>query len=901
MIRSLFRSLTRRARVESDMAAELQFHIDAFADDLVKQGVPRQEALRRARLEFGPIEAKKEECRQSLGLRFFDELRADLRYAARLLKQSPGFTAVAIVSLSLGIGANTAIFAMAKELLFTKMGVPEAGRLRAFSWVLKPGQPFPAAAWGAFGPGIAAVFSYPIYQDMRRRNTALDDLVAFKDVNQLPVTVDGEAEAVDAWLVSGNFYPVLGAKIIAGRPIAPEDDSPTAAPVCVISDAYWARRFGRSASALGRTIYLNRAPLTIVGVNAPEFKGPKSGTTAEFFLPIGLFQQVIPDPKGSPLTRNFWFVMIMGRLKPGVSEQAAQTALAASFADAFRTYLPEKKASDMPTFRLVSGGRGLDTQTRLFARPSYFLLALAGLVLLIACVNLANLLLARSASRQREMSLRLAMGASHWRVMRQVLTESLLIAILGGAAGLLLGYWGRDLIPRLFDQHAVHPQIDWAVFAFAFLITLATGLLFGLVPAWRSTRADVNSGLRETARMSLGRGRSLFGKSLVVAQVGLSLLLLVGAGLFLRTLVNLQSSALGFHTERILLFGIRAPRRIYSGPRSVELFQQLHDKIAAVPGVQSASLSAMPLLADMMSLNCFHPSGRPPTSDDADSAWTNRVGPGFFETMGLPIVSGRSFTARDNERAPRVAIVNRHLAKQFFGDANPIGQTIDACDGDPGEAKTLIEIVGVSADAKYSSLREEPPPTVYFPYLQSGEWNEMTFEIKTAASEASIIAEIREAVRSVDKDLPLLDVRTQNQQIDATLSQERVFATLSSGFGLLALILASIGIYGMMSYTVSRRTNEIGIRMALGAHASTVLGMILRESLSLTLIGVTIGLAAAAGLAKFAESMLFGLKPRDPATFAGAALLLIAVALAAGFTPARRASTVDPMQALRHE
>ncbi len=899
MIRSLFRSLTRRARVESDMAAEIQFHIDAFAADLGKRGVPREEALRRARLEFGPIEAKKEECRQSLGLRFFDELRADLRYAARLLKQSPGFAAVAIVSLAMGIGANTAIFAMAKELLFTKMSVPEAGRLRAFSWVLKPGQQFPAAAWGAFGPGMAAPFSYPIYQDMRQSNPVLDDLVAFKDVNQLPVTVDGEAEAVDAWLVSGNFYPVLGAKIIAGRPIAPEDDSPAAAPVCVISDAYWARRFGRSASALGQTIYLNRAPLTIVGVNAPEFKGPKSGTTAEFFLPIALFQQVIPDPKGSPLTRNFWFVMIMGRLKPGVSEQAAQTALAANFADAFRADLPEKKASDMPTFRLVAGGRGLDTQTRLFARPSYFLLALAGLVLLIACVNLANLLLARSASRQREMSLRIAMGASHWRVMRQVLTESLLIAILGGAAGLLLGYWGRDLIPRLFDQRAVHPQIDWAVFAFAFLITLATGLLFGLVPAWRSTRADVNCGLQETTRMSLGRGRSLFGKSLVVAQVGLSLLLLIGAGLFLRTLVNLQSSALGFHPERILLFGIRAPRRSYTGARSVTLFHQLHDKITALPGVQSASLSALPLLADMMSLNCFHPSGRPPTSDDADSAWTNRVGPGFFETMGLPIVSGRSFTARDNERAPRVAIVNRRLAKQFFGDANPIGQTINSCDTD--EAKTPIEIIGVSADAKYSSLREEPPPTVYFPYLQSAEGSEMTFEIKTAASESSIIAEIREAVRSVDKELPLLDIRTQAQQIDETLSQERVFAILSAAFGAVALILASIGIYGVMSYTVARRTNEIGIRMALGARSSAVLGMILRESLWLTLIGVTIGLAAAAGLAKFAESMLYGLKPRDPLTFAGAALLLIAVALAAGFTPARRASTVDPMQALRHE
>jgi predicted permease len=901
MIRSLFRSLTRRGRMEAAMDAEMRFHIEACAADLMKRGLSRDEALRRARLEFGPVEAKKEECRESLGLRLFDELRADLRYAARLLKQSPGFTAVAIVSLALGIGANTAIFAMAHEVLYTKMAVPQASRIRAFNWLSKPKQRFPGPAWGSFGPGLASSLSYAVYKEMRQRNTVMEDLVAFKDVYQLGATVDGHAEPVDAWLVSGNFYPSMMPRIIAGRALAPEDDMPSAAPVAVISDAYWAKRFGRSTAALGKTIYVNRIPMTIVGVNAPEFKGPKAGTTAELFLPVTRLQSILPDPKGDLLSRNYWLLMVMGRLKPGVTDQAANTALTADFTNAFRAALPEKKDTEIPDFKLIDGSRGLDHQTRMFAKPSYFLLALAALVLLIACVNLANLLLARSAARRREMSLRLAMGASRGRVMRQVLTESMLLAVLGGAAGILVGYWGSQGIPYLFADFRgpdTLPHMNWQVFSFAFLVTLGTGLLFGIAPAWRSTRADVNSGLQETGRMSVGRGKALFGKMLVATQVALSMLLLIGAGLFLRTLLNLHSAAIGFNPERILLFDVHVPHSRYSGAESVKLIQQIQDRLAALPGIQSVTASQEALLANSLDNDCFHPTVRQPRGEE-DGTDTNFVGSSFFETMRIPIVAGRGITARDNETAPHVAVVNRRLAKAFFGDANPIGQTIVSCEED--QSKLPIQIVGVAADAKYDAVRDDPPPTLYLPYLQGTSAERMTFEIKTAASEASVVSGVREAVASVDRDLPVLDIRTQTQQIEATLSQERVFAILSTGFGVLALILASIGIYGVMSYTVARRTNEIGIRMALGARSGAVLGMILRESLWLTLLGVAVGLAAAAGLAKFAESMLFGLKPRDPLTFAGAAVLLLAVALAAGFTPARRASTVDPMQALRHE
>ncbi len=899
---NLFRS---RKRIESEMDAELRFHIDSFSNDLVKQGVPPEEAVRRARMEFGPIEAKKEECRESLGLRLWDEFFNDARYALRMMKQNPGFTAVAVISLGLGIGANTAIFTFAQEILMKTMAVPHSERLRVLAWeLIDPKAHFPGPTWGIFGPGLPSPFPYQLYLDMRSHNQVLEDLVAFKDVYKLTATVSGQAEPVDGMLVSGNFYQVLAPKIIAGRPIASEDDSPSASPVAIISDAYWARRFGRSNDALGKTISLNRVPVTIVGVNAPEFQGPKAGGTPEIFFPLSLQQPVLPNRAGSLLANNnYWWIMLMGRLKPGITNQAAATALDLNFRNAFRTTIPQKKDAEIPRFSLFKGSRGLDRRQLQFTNPIYLLLALAGLVLLIACANLANLLLARSSTREREMSLRLAMGASRSRVMRQVLTEAMLLALFGGAAGLLLGYSGRNFIPSLFDDSwrlsEFSLQMDWRVFAFAFAITLITGLLFGMAPAWRCTRADINSGLKETGRMSTSRPKAFLGKALVVFQVSLSLLLLIGAGLFLRTLLNLRTTAIGFNPEHILLFDLNLPRSHYTGQQGIALYQQLEQKMAKLPGIQSATISSEALLANSVDRNCFRPTGKPPGSEEQDSPYTNQVGASFFETLGIPIINGRSFTPHDNQNAPKVAIVNRRFAKEAFPNVNPVGMTITSCER--AEASTPVEIVGVSADAKYASLRNDAPPTIYFPYLQDNETGRLTFELKTAASTPNIVEEIRETVRSLDKDLPLLEVRTQTQQIEATISGERVFATLTSGFGVLALILASIGIYGIMAYTVSRRTNEIGIRMALGARSTAVLSMILRETLLLALIGIVAGLAAAAALTRLAASLLYDLKPIDPLTFTAAAFLLALIALASGFLPARRAATVDPMHALRHE
>jgi predicted permease len=894
--------LFHRRRLESEMDAELRFHIDSFTADLIKQGVSPEEAAHRARIEFGAVEVHKEDCRESLGLRLWDELRGDCRYALRMMRQNPGFTAVAVISLGLGIGANTAIFTFAKEILLTTMAVPHSERLRMLNWeVVDPKAHLPGPAWGSFSPSLPSPFPYRLYQDMRRHNEVLDDLVAFKDIYSLSATVSGHAEPVDGMLVSGNFYQSLAPRVIAGRPIVPEDDSLSASPVVVISDAYWSRRFGRSAGALGKVISLNRIPVAIVGVNAPEFKGAKAGGTYEIFLPLSLQGQILPIRDGSLLAvDNYWWLMVMGRLKPGVTDQAANAALEVSFRNAFRATLPSTK--DIPRFSIIKGSRGLDRRQLEFTKPIYLLLALAGLVLLIACANLANLLLARSSTRQREMSLRLAMGASRPRVMRQVLTEAMLLAVLGGGAGLLLGYWGRNLIPSLFDDSwhpsGIDPQMDWRVFAFAFAITVVTGLLFGAAPAWRCTRADVNSGLKESGRMTGSRPKVFLGKALVVFQVTLSLLLVIGAGLFLRTLQNLRSTAIGFNPEHILLFDLTPQRLQDPAPKTSSLYQQLEDKLAALPGVQGVTFSSAPLLANSMDRNCFRPTGTPPGSEERSSPWTNNVGPGFFETLGIPIVSGRSFTGRDNQNVPDVAIVNQRFARESFPNENPVGRTITSCER--GDNPAPIEIVGVSADAKYSEIREEAPPTIYFSFLQ-GNKGRVTFELKTAASTPSMAAEIREAVRSIDKDLPVQEIRTQTEQIEASLTTERVFATLTSGFGILALILASIGIYGIMAYTVSRRTNEIGIRMALGARSTQVLSMVIRETFLLAFIGILTGLAAAAALTRLAASMLYNLTPTDPLTFSAAALLLVIIALAAGFTPARRASRVDPMHALRHE
>jgi predicted permease len=899
-LRSWLGSVTRRSRLESEMDAEMRFHILSYAEDLMRTGVPREEAMRRARIEFGGLDVQKEDCRASLGLRLWDEIGADLKFGFRMLRHNRGFSAVAIFSLALGIGANTTIFTLAREVLLTGLGVPRPEELRLLSWTQGPKAKV-GPAWGSFGKDksgrrTGTPFTFAIYQEMREHNEVFEDLVAFKDINRLTANVGGDPEPVDAELVSENFYSGLGIRPIAGRPIAPSDTT-----VAVISDAYWARRFGRSAAALGTHINVNRVTVTIVGVNPPDFRGAKFGSAPEIFLPVKLQPKVVPNPRGSLLADNtYWWVTVLGRLKPGVGEKAAETSMAYTFRQAIQTTIAGKPEDEFPGIAIGPGRRGLDQLSVNFATPTFVLLIAAGLVLSIACVNLANLLLARSAARQREMSVRMALGAGKLRIIRQVLTESLLLAFLGGCAGLTLGYVCRDIIPWLTETPwrtgSIETGFDWRVFAFAFAITVATGILFGVAPAWRC----MNAGPNESARMTAGRSHALLGRSLIVLQVGLSLVLLVGAGLFLRTLENLQTSATGFHPEHILLFDVNLPRSHYSQPASrIATYGRIEESVNALAGVQSATLSSEALLANDAENECYRPTGRTPGTADEDHPWVNQVGSRFFETFGIPILSGRGFDSRDHARSLKVGVINRRLAESLFPHANPIGKTLTACS--PNAKPETIEIAGVSGDAKYYNLREEPPPTLYLPYAQRDDADGMTFEVKTAASPESVTAEVRQALRAIDRELPLLDVRTQTQQIDATLGLERVFATLTGGFGLIALTLAAVGIYGILAYSVAQRTSEIGIRMALGARTEAVLSMVLREAFWLASAGIALGLAGALTITRFLSSLLYGLKPSDPLTLGAAAFLLLAIALLAGFKPAFRASRVDPMQALRHE
>jgi predicted permease len=880
--------------MERDMAAELRDHMDRYAEDLHSRGIPLEEARRRARMEFGTVEARKEECREALGLRLFDEVRADVRYALRMLKQAPAFTAVAILSLALGIGANTAIFTLMETALWKSIPVQQPEQLRLFSWVSgrKSAVEDLSGNWDEYNGMVSSTsFSYPVYQALRKQNV-LESVFAFKTADRMTALIGGPAEFVNASLVSGNFYQSLRISTIAGRPIAAADEY---APVAVISYGYWNRRFGRDVSAIGKKVILNQVPVTIVGVNAPDFTGVQPGQNPDFYLPIGLQPLIRPNtdpdhPRSSLDDPKLWWVLIMGRLRADVPEAKAQAALDVATVRAVRATMPNSLKHDMPHLRLLAGSRGLDDLRGEFSKPLYVLVALAGLVLLVACANLANLLLARATSRQREIAVRLALGAGRGRIIRQMLTEGLLLSVLGGAAGLAVGYAARDAVPRLlaspWTTEYLHTAFDARVVWISLALALFTGVLFSSAPAWQGSRTEVK------AARSTSLPRLLAAKSLVIFQVSLSVLLLIGAGLFIRTLNNLKSAHLGFRPEHILLFDLDPPDTRYSRESRRKLYEQIEERIAAIPGVQSSSLSESALIANGVSMTMVAPAGRKPSL--GGRTWVNQVGNRFFETMEIPILHGRATGPQDRFNSPKVAVVNEAFVRHLFPKEEPLGKTF-------GDSRVTYQIVGICGDAHYNSVRQSAPPTFYVPYKQGRDLGHPTFEVKSAASEGSIAGAVREVIRSIDKDLPVVDFRTQTQQIEATLSQERVFAVLTAGFGGLALVLACIGIYGVMAYSVARRTSEIGLRMALGAESRGVLTMILRETSLLALIGVVLGVLVAAGMTRFIESMLFGLKALDPVTIAEAVLVMAAVALLAGWWPARRASRLDPMTALRHE
>jgi len=852
----------------------------------------------------------------------------DLRYGLHILVKNPGFTAIAVLTLALGIGANTALFSVVDMVLLKKLPVKDPDSLVLFNSVSNK-QFTPGSHNGsnrtdpATGLTTRSSFPYQTFVRLREQRGACSDIAAFGAIG-LNVNADGLADVANAQAVTGNYYDVIGVPAYLGRMITYSDDNSSASPVAVISHRYWQKRFGGRSDIIGKQINLNNLPFTIIGVAPSGFEGAMDlGTSMDVAIPMG-WETTVDGARSEFMGAGDWWLRIMGRLKPGATVEQARASLDLAFQQSALEHREARQAQrrasgrppinqldlkDYPHLGAISGSRGEMNGRQFYKRPLRLLLTVVGLVLLIACANVANLLLVRASSRQKEIAVRLAMGASRWRLIRQLLTESVLLSTLGGAAGVLIALWLKDSLLSVGDwagrEFSLSPQLDLRVLAFTFGLSFLTGVIFGIVPAFRATHVDLTPTLKDTGRGSSATTRSLLSRSLVVAQVSLSLLLLIGAGLLVRTLINLQRVNTGFDEQNLLLFYADPSLLGYKDDRLRNLYQQVFARLEAVPGVRAVTFSRVPLLSRMSSNGTFDlpnakpgPDGRVPQTAEV---YFHEVRENFMEAMGIPLLLGRTFTAKDDLKAPKVAVVNQAFAERYLTGLNPIGQrfSMDIARPDP------IEIIGVVKDAKYTSQRDEIPATMYRPWLQTpGAINQMSFEVRTVGDPKAFLPAIRQAVREVEPNLPLSNIKTQVEQADETLSIERLFAKLMSLFGLLAQQLASIGLYGVLAYSVSRRTHEIGIRMALGANRARMLTMILRQGMTLTLIGVVLGLGGAYVLTRYLESlnsMLFGVQPRDPFTFGVTALLLTVVALIACFIPARRATKVDPMVALRYE
>jgi predicted permease len=833
-----------------------------------------------------------------------EAILTDLRYGLRLLTRTPGFTAVAVLSLALGIGANTAIFTLIDVVLLRMLPVRSPQELVSLNLAEPTGR-----HWTDGNSQTA--FPYTSFLQMRAHNQVLSSLFAFKSAGRLNVQVNGEAELIRGQLVTANYFRALGVRLVLGRDFGEGDDRTGAEPVAIISYGYWRRRFGADSSVTGKRIVINGISFTIIGVTAPEFFGLQAGSPLDVSIPLAVQPQVLPnlaEPGVSLFTAaDHWWIEIMGRLKPGVTEEQARANLDVILKQAVmdgRPLAKDDKAPVLPALRVVAGGRGLDSLRRQFSKPLFILMTVVGIVLLIACANLANLLLARATARQKEIAVRLSMGATRVRLVGQLLVESLLLSSLGGLAGLTFAYWGSSILVAMMqrgnERMVLDLRPDTSVLAFTVAACLLTGLLFGLAPAIHATRVGLAPTLKQSvSNLGSGRQRMHLIRSLVIAQVGLSLVLLFGAGLFVRTLMNLQMQNLGFARDNLLLFGI-APREAgYKGTRYANLCREVQNKVARLPGVKSATSSLHLLLSGSMRGNSIEVPGYEQAPTENMSVQVLPVGTDFLYTMGITLLQGRDLTTHDDESSQKVGLINQTMARRYWRDGNPVGQHFKM-------GKLDLEVVGVVQDAKYTSLRRETSPVVYHPYVQDiDSMPHMHFEVRTGGDAMALIPSIRQIVGSIDSRLPLFDVRTQTQQIDELLLQERLFARLTGFFGTLALILVCIGLYGVMSYALARRTNEIGLRMALGAQRGDILRMVLREVLLLVGMGVALGIAGSFVTARLAEAaisgLLFGLKITDATVIGFAAVVLVAIATLAGFLPARRASRVDPMVALRYE
>jgi putative ABC transport system permease protein len=867
------RALLRKSEMEHELDEELRHHIEQQTEQNIRLGMNPEEARHAARKAFGGVEQAKERSRDARGVRWLEELWQDLRYGARMLMKNPGFTLVAVITIALGIGANTAIFSLVEALLLRPLPYHEPDRLVLLSEKGRSG-------WRNYIP-------YPNFSDWRERAQSFEGMASIRNQTLNLTGVDNPV-SLRGRTVNWNFFHLLGVQPQLGRLFVAEDDRRGAPRTALLSDGLWKAQFGGDPSVIGRSLLLDGEPYEAIGVLPPGFEYFQAD---DVYVPIGLFLK----PDGLMHRSVSMGLYALGRLKPGVTLSQANSELAGIAAQLEREYPADNKdkgALAEPLQDVMSEG---------VRRSLWVLLGAVGFILLIACVNVANLLLARGADRQKEMALRLALGAGRGRIVRQLLSESLLIALLGGAFGSMLGGWMLKGLLALAPGNI--PQLDrvslnMAVLLFTLVVSALTSVLCGLAPALHAARTDLHKALKEGGRSTAGAARDLTRKTLLVVEVSLALVLLVGAGLLVRSMTRLLSIDPGFNTENLLTMRFNLRSDAYTVPRRQALYDESLARLGTLPGVQGAAITrSLPIDGSDWG-SYFNVADKTLQADLSNAAMTP-TSANYFEVMGMRLLKGRAFTAADTAEAPRVAVINETLARRIWPGEDPIGKRL--VPGTPTSQNPWCEVVGVVADVKLEGLEHDTPMQVYLPLHQRPRSPTLWLVVRTTGDPMQAVAAVERTIHAVEKDLPVYSIRSMDQLLGSSLATRRLTLVLLAGFAALALLLAAVGIYGVISYSVRQRTHELGIRMALGAQAGDVLRLILMQGLKLALVGVAIGLTAAFSLTRWMKSLLFEVRPTDPMTFAVIALLLIAVALSACWIPARRAAKVDPMVALHCE